>query len=130
MLTLNSSLCQVLIFGHQSSHRDQVALLESLAGFLLLHHVSIQHVIFTTAPYPRSASTGDNAGSGSDSQFSLLDQYVKPWERAYPSSKVGKVRSIESALELARKIGGQGNATQVLITGSLHVVGEALRILG
>ena len=55
---------------------------------------------------------------------------MKPWARAYPRSKIQKVPSIESALELAKKIGGQENATHVLITGSLHVVGEALRILG
>ena len=72
----------------------------------------------------------DKTNLGSDSQFSLLDQYMKPWERAYPRSKVGKVRSIESALELAKDIGAQGNATHVLVTGSLHVVGEAFRILG
>lgn len=65
-----------------------------------------------------------------DSQFSLLDEYINPWALAYPRSKIQKVSSIESALELAKKIGGQENATHVLITGSLHVVGEALRILG
>lgn len=64
-----------------------------------------------------------------DSQFSLLEQYIKPWENVYPRSKVWKVASIESALGTARKIGTQEHATHVLITGSLHVVGEALRIL-
>ena len=67
---------------------------------------------------------------GSDSQFSLLDQYMKPWERAYPRSKVEKARSVESAFELAKEIGARGNAMHVLVTGSLHVIGEALRILG
>lgn len=56
MLMPNSSVCQVLIFGHYSSHRDRVALLESLACSLLQHHISIQHVIFTTCQYTRSAS--------------------------------------------------------------------------
>ncbi len=65
----------------------------------------------------------------SDSQFSLLDHYMKPWERTYPRSKVGKMQSIESALKLVKEIEAQGNATHVLVTGSLHVVGEALRIL-
>ena len=72
----------------------------------------------------------DKTKSGPDFQFSLLDQYMKPWERAYPISKVRKVPSIESALELAKKIRAQEDATHVLITGSLHVVGEALRLLG
>lgn len=54
----NSSVCQVLIFGHYSSHRDRVALLETLACSLLQHHTSIQHVIFTTCQYTRSASNG------------------------------------------------------------------------
>jgi folylpolyglutamate synthase/dihydropteroate synthase len=76
------------------------------------------------------AINGDKTNSVPDSQFSLLDEYMKPWERAYPRSKVRKVSSIESALELAKKIGAQENALHVLITGSLHVVGEALRILG
>lgn len=76
------------------------------------------------------AINGDKTNSVPDSQFSLLDEYMKPWARAYPRSKIQKVPSIESALELAKKIGWQENATHVLITGSLHVVGEALRILG
>ncbi len=58
MLMPNSSVCQVLIFDHYSSHRDQVALLESLVDSLLQHHISIQHVIFTTCQYTRSASNG------------------------------------------------------------------------
>ena len=53
-----NSVCQVLIFGHYSSHRDQVALLEGLAWSLLQRHVLIQHVIFTTCQYTRSASNG------------------------------------------------------------------------
>lgn len=65
-----------------------------------------------------------------DSQLALLDQYIKPWQRVYPGSKIAKVRSIKSALELAKGIGAEGNSTHVLITGSLHVVGEALRIIG
>ena len=65
-----------------------------------------------------------------DSQFSLLDEYIKPWEKAYPRSKVQKVPNMESALDYAKKIRTQERATHVLITGSLHVVGEALRILG
>lgn len=44
-------------------------------------------------------------------------------------SKVSKVPSMKSALELAKNIGSQEDDTHVLITGSLHVVGEALRIL-
>jgi len=58
MPILNNSVCQVLIFGHYSSHRDRVALLETLAYSLLQHHISIQHVIFTTCQYTRSASNG------------------------------------------------------------------------
>lgn len=65
-----------------------------------------------------------------DLQFSLLDQYIKPWKMTYLDSEVQKVPNIESALELVRKIGAQKSATHVLITGSLHLVGDALRILG
>lgn len=54
---------------------------------------------------------------------------MEPWKRAYPRSTVRKVLSIESALELAKMIGVQEHSMHVLITGSLHVVGEALRIL-
>jgi folylpolyglutamate synthase/dihydropteroate synthase len=54
---------------------------------------------------------------------------MKAWERAYPRSKVRKTPSVQSALELVKKIVAQENDTHVLMTGSLHVVGEALRIL-
>lgn len=75
------------------------------------------------------AINGDKSNSVSDSQFSLLDEYMKPWKRVYPKSTVRKVSSIESALELAKKIGTQEHYMHVLITGSLHVVGGALRVL-
>ena len=63
-------------------------------------------------------------------QLALLDQYIKPWQRAYPGSKITKMRSIKSALERAKGIEAEGNSTHILITGSLQVVGEALRIIG
>ena len=72
----------------------------------------------------------DKANSVSDLQFSDLEKYTEPWKSAYPKSKIKKVRSIESAVELAKKIAIRENAMHVLITGSLHVVGEALRVLG
>lgn len=56
MLIPSSSVCRVLIFGHCSSHRDHVALLKTLACSLLQHNISIQHVVFTTCQYTRSAS--------------------------------------------------------------------------
>ena len=58
MLIPNGSVCQVLVFGHYSSHRDRVALLESLVSSLLQHHILIEHAIFTTCQYTRSASNG------------------------------------------------------------------------
>ena len=36
---------------------------------------------------------------------------------------------MDSALDYAKSIGTHESGTHVLITGSLHVVGEALRIL-
>ena len=72
----------------------------------------------------------DKTNLSSDLQFFFLDQYMKSWKRTYSKSKVKKVRSIENALKLAKEIEAQGNATHVLITGSLHVVDKILRILG
>jgi folylpolyglutamate synthase/dihydropteroate synthase len=54
---------------------------------------------------------------------------MKSWEGAYPRSKVQSMPSVQSALELVKKIAAQENDTHVLITGSLHLVGETLRIL-
>lgn len=71
----------------------------------------------------------DKTNSVLDPEISLLDQYMKSWERAYPRSKVRKTPSVQSALELVKEIVAQENDTHILMTGSLYVVGEALRIL-
>lgn len=60
MLMSNSSACQILIFGHYSSHRDSFALLDCLASSLLQHHILIQHVIFTPCPYTQNSSNGSH----------------------------------------------------------------------
>ena len=71
----------------------------------------------------------DRTNSVPDLQISLEDQYIKSWKRSYPRSGVRKTSSVQGALELVKKIVTQENNTDVLITESLHVVGEALRIL-
>lgn len=58
--------------------------------------------------------------------------YSSIWEKLdlrEPPAKISTAETIEEAIQLARDIASQGGQHQVLITGSLYLVGGALNIL-
>jgi folylpolyglutamate synthase len=63
------------------------------------------------------------------SSVEKLHVYARAWRAYKPSSTVYVEGTIEGALERARIIGRNSKLTHVLITGSLHLVSGALRIL-
>lgn len=75
------------------------------------------------------------ANSGADrnlkGRFSpkIQDQYASFWGALDPGATILCERTIEEALDQARKIGDQNNGMQALITGSLHLVSGALCLL-
>jgi folylpolyglutamate synthase len=60
---------------------------------------------------------------------SLNTRYTEIWGGIYPRSSLWKEPTIEMALERAKKLGDQDNGVQILVTGSLYLVGGALGLL-
>lgn len=58
-----------------------------------------------------------------------LDKYCQIWANLYKCAKIWTVSSPSEAFDLGSKLGKDVNNVAILITGSLHLVGEALRYL-
>lgn len=65
----------------------------------------------------------------SRSSVAKLEEYARAWREYEPRTMVYCEGTIEGALERARMIGQTSKLAHVLITGSLHLVSGALRIL-
>ncbi|KAL5364545.1 folylpolyglutamate synthase [Aspergillus floccosus] len=122
---------RVLIFSHYSEERDGVELVEHLASALVHHNARPSHVIFTTYDEREDGSTRiDKTLKVPETPFPEYRMiYTTVWNKFDPLAVVSSEPTIEGALKLARKIGGQASGMQVLVTGSLHLVGGALNIL-
>ena len=55
--------------------------------------------------------------------------YVPLWKELDPQATVSSEKTIEGAINLAKRISAQQGGMQGLITGSLHLVGGSLSIL-
>jgi folylpolyglutamate synthase len=55
--------------------------------------------------------------------------YAGVWEKVDRVAEISFEPTIEGALMLAKRIGEQVNGMQTLVTGSLHLVGNALSLL-
>jgi len=71
------------------------------------------HVIVTHANNPRSASP---------------DEIRQAAGRVAASDDIEEAEDVASALDRARKVAGPGGV--VVVTGSIYIVGEAMRTLG
>jgi dihydrofolate synthase/folylpolyglutamate synthase len=72
-----------------------------------------RHVIVTHANNPRSASP---------------DEIRRAAARVAPGSDIENAEDVASALDRARKIAGRTGL--IVVTGSIYIVGEAMRTLG
>lgn len=119
-----------------TEQRDKAAVFERLAASL--KGSSVHHAIFTT--YER-----DNGSSRQLYYFlytslansrlvlqSSYDQHVYPeiWKRLHPGSTVFFEATIRGALEKVKEIGKEHGSVQTLVTGSQHLVGGVLSLLG
>ncbi|KAK3173247.1 hypothetical protein OEA41_006576 [Lepraria neglecta] len=59
----------------------------------------------------------------------LQNEYIEAWKSVYGEGHAAFESSIEGALNLAKKIGEEQGGMQTLITGSLYLIGGALRLL-
>lgn len=120
---LDGTAGRILIFSHISDNRDASAVLRSLATELRIQELSMNHVIFSTY----SLSVEPNGPSAPD-RFAHFDEV---WKEVFPSGRIWHEPSVKRAVELARKLSiGSGRLnTQVLVTGSQHLVGSTLQLL-
>lgn len=127
----NVPLKRILVFS-QLSERDGTAILRCAAKTLRESGLRIQHVILTTYE-ERQDGTVDlhHCSSPPKKPFSLDLQksYVDAYRNVEPDVDVAIEPDIESALNRARRIGNGASGMQTLVTGSLYLVGGALRLL-
>ena len=64
----------------------------------------------------------------SDAQDSILDLYIEIWKKVHLTSNARKISSFNEAIDIARNLGRDN--VHVLVTGSMYLVGEAIRVLG
>ncbi|KAF7181984.1 hypothetical protein CNMCM7691_001372 [Aspergillus felis] len=121
----NEYKCHTLIFSHLSAERDGATLVRCLAHALFKNKVKPGHVIFTTYQ-EKDDDPIDQSIKGSEP---LLHLYASVWKELDPQAMVTTTPTIEGALRLAREIGVREDGMQVLVTGSLHMVGGALSVL-
>lgn len=58
----------------------------------------------------------------------MQQQYIDAWKSIFPQTQTAFESTVEGALNLAKSL-DKGQGTQTLVTGSLYLVGAALRIL-
>lgn len=58
----------------------------------------------------------------------MQERYIAAWKSIFPETETAFESTVEGALNLAKSL-DQGLGTQTLVTGSLYLVGAALRIL-
>lgn len=59
----------------------------------------------------------------------IQEKYAEFWRQFDPTTLISAERTIEEALDRARRIGDEQGGMQVLITGSLHLASGALFVL-
>ncbi|SPO03070.1 uncharacterized protein DNG_05751 [Cephalotrichum gorgonifer] len=124
------SLVRVLIFNQTSEERDSSVVFERLAESL--KDCAIQYVIFAEYNPHRDFNAEKDAQVESTPPVapSKREQFADTWRRVQPDSRILFEPSIKGALDTARNVGRESGGVQTLITGSLHLVGDALFHLG
>jgi folylpolyglutamate synthase len=113
-------LQRILIFSHINELRNAAELLTNLGKALQSHDASVEHVIFST--YDESEG---GTSTHMPESLALLDE---AWTALRAPGTIWHEPTIQGAIALARRL--REGRTQTLITGSQHLVGPALKVLG
>lgn len=112
----NDGQRRILIFAHVSTRHGGPALVECLGHALLKFGAMPRHAIFTT--YPAASKIAE-----------VPEGFSSFWEGFDPEASVSIESSVEEAIRRARQISGQEGGMNILVTGSLFLVGGALDVL-
>lgn len=154
-LTVRRQGTKVLIF-NQQGHRESIELLEGLHTAVAQSNIKFDHVIFCpTVPSSESTNKGmflihlkvaiakslsDHVNLSTDATaidgLTMQKAFATKWKQLDSSSPSTQVlASVEDAFEYVRGLnqnqatGSDVNEIQILITGSVHLIGRALGIL-
>jgi folylpolyglutamate synthase len=122
----SSASPKILIFAQISHVRKGGPVVECLARAL---QGKVDHVILTT--YRRDEDSPEGRSEKEFNIGELQKVYVETWKQIHPATEILVERTIEGALEAARRIGKESGdgGMQTLITGSQHLVGPALALI-
>ncbi|OJJ85115.1 uncharacterized protein ASPGLDRAFT_147873 [Aspergillus glaucus CBS 516.65] len=127
---------RVLVFNQQSKRRDAVSLLKTIHQTLHDHFkMSFQYALFCTNvtykdnSYNPADLMDKNTDPDAIQNLSLQRELANIWKDLNPGTEVAALSSIEGAIEYIKNINGGVGESQVLVTGSLHLVGGAMAVL-
>jgi folylpolyglutamate synthase/dihydropteroate synthase len=86
----------------------------------------IQHVIFTTDPVKNNGIGLTDLSTYIKSQKADLDRYEKVWSEAHPNAHISQADSLDEAM---RQIEKDYTSADILVTGSMFLVGVAIHNL-
>jgi folylpolyglutamate synthase len=121
----SGTITRVLVFSHVNETRDAPGVMKVLARALYDNGVIVDELILTS--YASSDTNGSVAGKANNTT-----QLHEAWEEVVPTSvrtRVWEVPDIPAAWKLARQLGEAVDGSQILVTGSQHLIGPALQIL-
>ncbi|KAL2270802.1 hypothetical protein VTJ83DRAFT_173 [Remersonia thermophila] len=127
---------RVLVF-NQQGRTEAVGFLDALCAAVKAADpdgVGFRHVIFcTNVTYKTTGYKRDFVNhqyNPADIEAMTVQRaFADKWRQLDPGADVRLAPSIEEAIDAARELAGEEDKAQVLITGSLHLVGGALGIL-
>lgn len=103
---------RILIFAQNSYYRDSISVLRELRTSL---DVEINHAIFTK--FTDDEKVTDQV---------LLDDFSRCWTARFPRTEVWSELTHRQVVARVKELGKGVDAVQILVTGSLHLVGSIL----
>ncbi|KAL2808628.1 Mur ligase [Aspergillus granulosus] len=139
--TKGSDVTKILIFAHFSK-RNSIELLRLVQRSLISADVHLGHVIFTTYKKSHDGNVKSRPTKAKQnwlthtvdqdkiSRAGELELFRQAWRELDPDAMVWCEDTVEDALNRTRIITQTDSEIQTLVTGSLHLVGPALDLLG
>lgn len=118
--TTDGHITRVLIFSHMNHLRDARALLESLVWTLRDCNAGIEHVVFSTYAETTEPDTDTSE---------MFSMFAEVWKTTFPGTQVWTESTVQGAIKRARGLQTRQDILHILVTGSQHLLGPALRQL-
>lgn len=133
--TARTDSTKILIFNQQT--RDASALAQRLHSTLataLGNDRPFQNAIFcANTTYKDAGYKPDlvsiNTNKDDVGSLRVQKELAETWDRIDHQAEVGVLSTIEEAVARARAVAGDGQGVEVLVTGSLHLVGGCIEVL-